>query len=269
MVAVRHSSTWILHSGSAKSGTRLRQAEICTIRKVESIIGLEKRSHLTEYRVQSSKQTIRVVCISDTHELHRELDIPPGDILIHAGDFTLFGKRPSQVSDFNDWLGELPHAVKIVVPGNHEFLIEADDQASRLLSNAVLLINSGVEADGLKIWGSPVTNLRGAFGLKAEARLRIFESIPGDTDVLVTHAPPLGILDCETSTLHSGCPLLREIVTEIKPRLHVFGHIHRSYGHTKIGPTTFLNVSMLAKDGLLTRTPYVIDLEVNSPSTRR
>ncbi|PYT99748.1 MAG: hypothetical protein DMG38_10550 [Acidobacteria bacterium] len=56
---------------------------------------------------------------STTHKLHRDLDLPPGDILIHAGDFLFFGKQSSELRDFNDWLGELPHHFKLVVPGNH------------------------------------------------------------------------------------------------------------------------------------------------------
>jgi hypothetical protein len=95
---------------------------------------------------------VRIVCISDTHELHRELDIPPGDILIHAGDFMFMSQRPSKVADFDRWLGELPHPTKIVIPGNHDSLVEADT-VTRLL-NATLLINRGMESHGLKIWGS-------------------------------------------------------------------------------------------------------------------
>ena len=83
-------------------------------------------------------------------------------------------------ADFNAWLGELPHPIKIVVPGNHEFLLEGDDQAARRLSNATLLINRGVEACGLRIWGSPVTALYGgAFGLSSiPDRRRIYQQIP-------------------------------------------------------------------------------------------
>jgi hypothetical protein len=49
---------------------------------------------------------LRIVCISDTHELHRELVVPPGDVLIHAGDFMFFGKGTQAITDFNSWLGE-------------------------------------------------------------------------------------------------------------------------------------------------------------------
>merc|ERR1712216_105377 len=62
---------------------------------------------------------VRVVCISDTHGRHRDLVLPKGDVLIHAGDFTKFGKL-EDVEDFNSWLGGLTFEHKIVVNGNHE-----------------------------------------------------------------------------------------------------------------------------------------------------
>jgi hypothetical protein len=67
---------------------------------------------------------MRIVCIADTHELHRELAVPPGDLLIHAGDITVMSKRPWMYRHFNIWLGELPHGHKIVIPGNNGYLLE-------------------------------------------------------------------------------------------------------------------------------------------------
>jgi len=61
--------------------------------------------------------------------------------------------------DFNDWLGELPHRCKVVVPGNHDLLLE-EPRNRKLVTNAMLVVNSDVEIEGLKIWGSPV-NLDG------------------------------------------------------------------------------------------------------------
>ena len=139
---------------------------------------------------------MRIVCIADTHGLHRQLEVPTGDLLIHAGDFTFYSKPPSIVSDFDDWLGSLPHRHKVVVPGNHEFALEEPEDRSAI-ANAILLVDSGVQVGGMRIWGSPVIPLYGgAFGMsRAADRKRHWARIPEGLDILVTHGPPLGILD--------------------------------------------------------------------------
>jgi predicted phosphohydrolase len=204
---------------------------------------------------------LTIVCISDTHELHRELDVPHGDILIHAGDFTMLSKSASAILDFNEWLGELPHRWKILLPGNHEFFLEVDPSQRRLISNAAVLINECVEVAGLKIWGSPVTPLSGgAFGLSSPAdRARLYAEIPEGVNILVTHGPPYGILDRSPGALHhTGCPQLLEAVTRLKPRLHVFGHVHGAHGMVSIDDALFANAALLGPDGDLSASPIVL-----------
>jgi hypothetical protein len=148
---------------------------------------------------------MRIVVISDTHGLHRKLEVPNGDLLIHAGDFTLQSKPPSIVSDFTAWLGSLPHRHKVVIPGNHEFILE-EPRNRGAITNATLLVDSGVEVEGIRIWGSPVTPLYGgAFGRSNHAdRKRHWAQIPDDLDILITHGPPFAILD------HGGSAERRE-----------------------------------------------------------
>jgi Icc-related predicted phosphoesterase len=206
---------------------------------------------------------LTILCISDTHELHRELDVPNGDILIHAGDCTMFSKSASAILDFNEWLGELPHRRKILVPGNHEFFLEADPSRRRLISNATVLINEGVEIAGLKIWGSPVTPLYGgAFGLSSPVdRASLYAKIPGDVDILVTHGPPYGILDRSPGALHhAGCPQLLEAVTRLKPQVHIFGHVHGAHGTVSTADTLYVNAALLGPDGDLDASPIVLRL---------
>ena len=103
---------------------------------------------------------MRIVCIADTHGPHRQLEVPPADLLIHAGDFTFYSTPPSIVSDFDAWLGSLPHRHKVVVPGNHEFAPEEREDRGAI-ANAILLVDSGVRVGGMRIWGSPVIPLYG------------------------------------------------------------------------------------------------------------
>lgn len=204
-----------------------------------------------------------IVCISDTHELHREVSVPDGDILIHAGDFTFFSKSTAAILDFNKWLGELPHRYKIVIPGNHEFFLEADPSKRSLISHAIVLINEEITVMNLKVWGSPITPLYGgAFGRSSSRdRVRLYETIPDDVNILVTHGPPYGVLDSHSGMPnHSGCSELREAVAKLKPQVHLFGHVHGAYGVTSIEDTMFVNAALLGLDGGIGWSPIVLRL---------
>src|ERR1035438_7771100 len=106
-----------------------------------------------ELVTQHTPDCLTLVLISDTHDMHREVEVPNGDLLIHAGDFTMNSMSAEKLIDFNEWLGELPHAFRVVIPGNHDFIVE-DSTRHQLITNASLLIHEGIEVMGLKIWGS-------------------------------------------------------------------------------------------------------------------
>jgi Icc-related predicted phosphoesterase len=220
------------------------------------------RKRATEFNKEAAAQSpVRVVCISDTHELHRELSLPDGDLLIHAGDLTFFDGI-SKIRDFNDWLGELPHRHKVVIPGNHDRAFHTDPRNRALITNAVLLINEGVRVCGLNIWGSPVTCDDAAHGhTKPEERASLYATIPPDTDILITHGPPFGILDHERgSTRMRGCPELRRAVVRVKPKLHVFGHCHAGYGVRPTEQTMYVNASLLGWSGDIENRPIVLNI---------
>jgi len=213
------------------------------------------RSHIVRY--------LTIVAMSDTHELHREIDVPFGDLLIHAGDFTMFSRSAAAILDFNEWLGELPHRFKLVVPGNHEFFLAEDPSRRSLISNATVLVNEGVEIMGLKIWGSPTTlAMGGAFSLSsAKDRRMLYSQIPDDTDVVITHGPPYGILDHSPClNFHQGCRELRDAVLRVKPLLHVFGHIHGVHDVVSNENTVFVNAALLGLDGELSSPATVLRL---------
>jgi predicted phosphodiesterase len=188
---------------------------------------------------------VRIVCISDTHAQHRNLVVPDGDVLVHAGDFTRSGSE-KDVRDFDAWLGALPHRHKVIIAGNHDFCFEYDPAARGWISNAHYLQDEGLTLDGVRFWGSPWQPrfFDWAFNLDRGAPLRrVWALIPSDTDVLITHGPPFGILDTTSRGEPVGCEELLGAVRRVRPRLHVFGHIHEDHGEQTLGPTHFVNAS--------------------------
>ncbi len=206
---------------------------------------------------------MRLVFISDTHTYHQGLSVPDGDVLIHAGDMTRKGELGDLLA-FNAWLGELPHPHKLVIAGNHDWCW-AEDRAAceQLLSNATYLEDAVASLGGLRFYGTPWQPdfHNWAFNLPRGQPLREkWLLIPRDTDVLITHTPPRGILDRTERDELAGCDDLREIVALLGPRIHIFGHIHEAYGSQTIGPTTYLNASSIDRRGQSINPPLVIDL---------
>lgn len=191
---------------------------------------------------------MKIVAISDSHSLHEKLKIPKADMLIVAGDFTLMGTQ-KEVEFFNHWLKMLPVKYKIVIAGNHDFLFEENQPTAQdTLTNAIYLQDSSVTIKGINIYGSPWQPRYHdwAFNLDRGQQLREkWEMIPVWTDILVTHSPPRGILDSDKGGEPQGCDDLRDmVINKIKPKFHIFGHIHPSYGKVKTEHTTFINASI-------------------------
>ena len=206
----------------------------------------------------------RVVCLSDTHNCHLDIDVPDGDILIHSGDATI-GGTIDEIVEFDDWFVKLPHRSKILIAGNHDWLFERENRlARRLLSeNVAYLQDSACEIDGLKIYGSPWQPrfFDWAFNLDRGAALaEKWKLIPDDTDILITHGPPNGILDRTPAGDNAGCEELRKRVEELRPKLHVFGHIHLGYGRTDKFGVTFVNACNCDESYRPSNPPIVVDI---------
>jgi len=206
-----------------------------------------------------------IVAISDTHGYHRSLDIPDGDILIHAGDVTRRGHL-AELAELNAFFAGLPHRHKILIAGNHDWCFEREEAAARrLLTDVTYLQDEAVTVEGLKIYGSPWQPwfLDWAFNLQRGPDLAArWAKIPDDTDVLITHGPPSGIGDRTSGGGHAGCEDLLRRVRQIAPRLHVFGHIHEARGRWTIDDTAFVN-ACCADSGA---TAMVIELQRVSAS---
>lgn len=205
---------------------------------------------------------MRIVLLSDTHERHREIEVPDGDLLIHAGDFTNRGEFEA-IEDFDAWLGELPHGKKLVIAGNHDITFETKpEEARRRITHATYLQDARVEIGGIKIWGSPWQPwfLDWAFNLRRGQALRaVWSRIPRDTDLLVTHGPPLGRLDRVPRGEDVGCEELAARLTELRVKMHVFGHIHEGYGVERAPGIMFVNASNCDAGYDATQAPIVVD----------
>ncbi|MFO0749682.1 MAG: metallophosphatase domain-containing protein [Myxococcota bacterium] len=190
---------------------------------------------------------MRLVAIADTHLFTDDLTVPPGDVLIHAGDLCRAGSL-EELAEAALWLSRLPHAHKVVVAGNHDWaFMRSPTEARALMAEAgvVYLEDALAVVAGLRIWGAPWQPAYNgwAFNLQRGAPLaEKWALIPDGLDVLVTHGPPAGIGDASVmGARRAGCAHLRARVAEVRPRLHLFGHIHQAGGAWSVDDTTFVN----------------------------
>jgi Icc-related predicted phosphoesterase len=208
---------------------------------------------------------IRIICISDTHGLHRKLDIQSGDLLIHSGDITDSGEIDI-LTDFNDWLKDLDCREKVIIPGNHDLTIYSTNFAKDILTNGTLLIDEYITFEGYKIYGSPWTPVFGNFAYQAYRGSDIkkrWNKIPRDTDILITHGPPYRILDRVPNVRSGqGCKDLLDAVKCVEPILHVFGHLHGNHGKIfQFGiRTQFVNASSVTEGFSHINEPIVVTL---------
>ena len=188
---------------------------------------------------------MKIVCVSDTHNLCPK--IPDGDIFVHAGDLTGRGTT-QELQATASWIESLPHKHKIVIAGNHDFPLETNLLECReILTNCTYLHDSEVVIDGVKFYGSPWQPWfhSWAFNLQRGKQLEVvWNLIPEDTDVLITHGPPHGILDLTYwDNQNVGCEELAKRVLKVNPAVHVFGHIHEGYGELEFSGINFVNAS--------------------------
>ena len=186
--------------------------------------------------------------------------VPDGDLLIHAGDATVMGTI-EEISQFAEWFLSLPHKHKIFVPGNHDWLYFKNMELAKTLLPC--LHDDFIKIEGLKIYGSAWQPefCNWAFGLpRGQVLHHVWQRIPDDTDILITHTPPKNILDATYQGEAVGCEELFKRVMKVKPKLHVFGHIHESYGQIELNGTIFVNASICDRAYVANRKPIVVDL---------
>lgn len=225
---------------------------------------------------------MKIAVVSDIHGKYRDINYPSADLLIYAGDLLpnhTWGRKDAYyqlnvLQDFNNHLRNLKskkgYKEIIVVAGNHDWCFEYENfQSRKILTDAIYLQDESCNINGLKIYGSPWTPWFYAWAFNfpdhnsnffkakqyAEA---CWDNIPDDTQILITHGPPYGILDktkqinWKGKTIPSknvGCRFLELRLRQLMQlKLHIFGHIHPSRGQKKIGRTLYVNASICTEE---------------------
>jgi len=215
---------------------------------------------------------LQIVALSDSHNATKRVEIPDGDILIHAGDFSFQGKS-LEIQDFIEWMKEQPHKHKLWIAGNHELGIEDFPDNANVIdneTNSTYIHDKVIEIEGLKFLGcnfTPEFN-NWAFNLTERQSKIYWENAP-EADVVVCHGPPYGILDSVTPEYKHhrplGCIHFKNYLERVKPKVAIFGHIHGGFGHETIkwndaSETECFNVSVMNEQYQLTNPVTIIEI---------
>lgn len=209
---------------------------------------------------------VKITSISDTHSRHENCtkDLIPGDIITHSGDFMTTGYKYDEILDFVRWYGSLDYKYKFVIAGNHDRLLDENFSDHFTIADIhQLFTDHGIiylqdtsyiieEYNNLTVYGTPWQPEfhAWAFNLPRAGKelAEVWSKIPRNVDILITHTPPYGILDREERMgLNCGCTMLDlELrLNGLKPKIHVFGHIHEAFGYVEKHNCHFMNVSIL------------------------
>lgn len=227
---------------------------------------------------------MKVLFISDPHTFHKSIiDLPEADAICCSGDICLRGEFEEAVS-FLAWFSSLPYKHKVFTVGNHDICFDPNhgrygifkenfnagvenpiDRIEELIPEGVHFLNrSGVVLDGIKFWGAPDTPWfhNWAFNIHRETpeMEAVWDEMPEDVDVLLTHGPPFKVLDYTIEGLYVGCEVLARKLETIKPKVHSFGHIHEDYGAIEKGGTLFLNSSVVNRRYWVVNKPHLVEV---------
>ena len=222
---------------------------------------------------------MKIVAISDTHNKLDEIEIPDGDVLVHAGDLTMGGSI-EEFYKLNYDLGKIKHKFSHILlnAGNHDHLCESNPAfAKQLITNAKLLIEEEIIIDNIKFYFSPFSNwfYNWSFNFpetdlengEIEATKR-YAQIPDDVNVLITHGPPYNMLDKVNRISkknrfrqHVGSTALAKRIDELKElKLYIGGHLHESAGMVKTPNVIFVNAAILDENYIIKNNPQIIEI---------
>lgn len=233
---------------------------------------------------------MRITTISDTHTRHGLIPtehLPGGDLLLHSGDIMNSGYNPQDIHSFLNWFSTQPYTHKVFIAGNHDRMFQDDpnfikDLISHSYQDSIIYLEDSevvIDGDGpngdypegnIRIYGLPHTPefYNWAFNVPRNSHKmqEIMNKIPENTDILVTHGPPYGILDTISPRSYQalGCEILRDRVKQVRPKIHVFGHIHGGRGIEYVDGTLFINASVLNESYNYTNKPITLDFDFST-----
>jgi Icc-related predicted phosphoesterase len=217
---------------------------------------------------------MKITFISDTHTYmydynnnYKELILPEGDILCCSGDIMSSGYNEGEIIHFLKWINKQSFRYKIFIAGNHDRVFEdkpliANEIITKYAGEGVIYLqNTSIEIEGLTFYGTPHQPYFGGWAFNVpdfEKLINIYQQIPDNVDVLLTHCPPYGILDQSHRTYyhnpsgenHLGSIELKEVLaakqlSKTQPRVVAFGHIHGDGGkQLQIDDTLYINASL-------------------------
>lgn len=223
--------------------------------------------------------TVTIVAMSDTHNYHEGVPLPDGNVLVHCGDSTLKG-RQGELASFLAWFARTPFEHRVLIGGNHDWALEAGEVP--IPPGVTYLNGQAAQVAGLRFFGAAWRsrpawvkrddqgNIRqgrySAFGVMLDEVDDHWSRIPEGTDVVVTHVPPLGLMDLgpvdpDGVQRRRGCPALLARLRQVRPQLHLFGHNHHEVGLRTIEGTTHVNAALLDDEYRLVRPPVVLEVE--------
>jgi Icc-related predicted phosphoesterase len=220
---------------------------------------------------------MRITFISDSHNKHNQItsSLPGGDLLIHAGDISSMGYK-HEIQQFCKWFNSLEgYTTKVFISGNHDFGFQDKSNESKEIIDSYKWINYLQDEEmGLQIGDGPMVKIYGspwqpefhnwAFNLPRNGweLEQKWNDIPVNTDILITHGPAQGYLDKSGPPWNEpllGCELLVKRIKEIKPKIHVCGHIHGGYGYMFDGDTHYINASVLNEKYEYVNKPLTVE----------
>lgn len=209
-------------------------------------------------------RTMKICAMSDLHG--REIAIPKCDVLAIAGDISKIGEVRWFNEVFIPYLKsyKTKYDICFLVFGNHDDNLQFFRKDLNVPEYVKILNDTGFNYKGHIFYGSPwslrSTMIKHSLNTLSKKSLKkIFQNINPHTDVLITHTPPYGIGDTiKGDSYHLGSESLLERIREVKPKIHIFGHIHTGQKWTRENGTDYFNVSVLDDRYELAYKPTII-----------